>query len=203
MCHTAIPCRWLRTLLIVLTLFAITTPLINAKPEGQRKAAEYKIKAVCIYKFLSFTQWPPSGPADQRNKDNDLNINDKTISIGILGKDPFQDSFSEVEGRFIKEINKKLVIKRFGDYSETVDLKQCDLLFICKSENKNLKAILDRIKGEPILTVGDMDNFLETGGMINLIMLGNKVRWEINHTQVKECGLRLSAQLLRTALKVI
>ena len=67
---------------------------------------------------------------------------------------------------------------------------------------KNLKVILDRIKGKPILTVGDVENFVETGGMINLVMVGNKVRWEINHTQIKECGLRLSSQLLRTALKV-
>jgi hypothetical protein len=202
MCHAASWSRWLPGVLIALILFAFTAPVINAKSQKPTEAAEYKIKAIYIYKFLLFTQWPASNAVDQGTKENDLSVDDKTITIGILGKDPFKESFSEVEGRFIKKINKRLVIKRFGDYSEKIDLNQCHLLFICESEKKNLKVILDRIKGKPILTVGDMENFVETGGMINLVMVANKVRWEINHTQIKECGLRLSSQLLRTALKV-
>ena len=189
--------------MLTLVLFGFTVPAIYAKSESQRKATEYEIKAVYVYNYLLFTEWPPSDAVEQDKDSSDSNANDKTITIGILGEDPFGDSFSEVEDKVIKEINKKLVIKRLGDYSEEVDLKECDLLFICSTEKKNLKAILNRIKGEPILTVGDMKNFLETGGMINLLKVGSKVRWEINHTRVKESGLRLNSQLLRAAVRVI
>ncbi len=120
-----------------------------------------------------------------------------------MGEDPFGESFKEVEGKLIKSKKKRLVIKRFGRFKSRLDLTECDLLFVCASEKKVLHKILAKVRGKPILTVGDTAGFLEAGMMINLVKVGNKIRWEINRGPAKQGGLKISSQLLRNALRVV
>ncbi|MBN1764552.1 MAG: YfiR family protein [Sedimentisphaerales bacterium] len=188
----------------------------TATPE-QRQAMEYEIKAVYLYNFLQFAAWPeaekdtgtkpdaaqnPAPDSEKKEKDTDA-LKKNTICIGILGQDLFGESFNEVEEKVIPSLKKKLVIKRFGPYDSKVDITRCHLLFISSSEEKNLKPILAQVKDAPILTVADTAGFIETGGMINLIMKKNKVRWEINLTPVRRAGLRLDSQLIRNAVRVV
>ena len=168
---------------------------------AERQATEYQIKAVYLYNFLLFTKWPEDGESDA-SKDNPGEQQD-TIMIGILGDDTFGDSFAEVEGKVIKSHKQKLVIMRLGRYHKRLDLSPCDLLFICESEKDKLAEILSSVGGEPVLTVADSGGFLETGGMINFVQRGKKVRWEINQTPVKRARLQLSSQLLRNAVRVV
>ena len=168
---------------------------ISAAAQSKLEAQEYKIKAVYLYNFLLFTEWP--------KQDSNLKSENETITIGILGNDPFYDSFAEVKDRMIKSKKRILRIKRLGNYRKNMDLDQCDLLFISSSESNNFKEILRAVNSLPILTVADTKNFIHLGGMINLVKSENKIRWEINRTPVKKVDLRLSSQLLRNAVKVI
>ena len=74
---------------------------------------------------------------------------------------------------------------------------------MCSSEKKILHKILEEVRGKPILTVGDTTGFLEAGVMMNLVEVGNKIRWEINRKPAKKAGLKMSSQLLRNALRVV
>jgi hypothetical protein len=53
----------------------------------------------------------------------------------------------------------------------------------------------------PVLTVGETERFTQTGGMINFIMEGNKIRFEINDETAKKAGLKISSKLLSLALR--
>jgi hypothetical protein len=55
----------------------------------------------------------------------------------------------------------------------------------------------------PILTVGETEHFIETGGIINFLMEDNKVRFEINDVAAKKSKLKISSQLLRLAKRVV
>ncbi len=171
-------------------LFSLT-PLFHAKATEQ----EYAVKAAYLYNFLLFASWPEKQQTD-------------TIMVGIIGEDPFGSFFSDVEGKPIKNKKTKLVINRFGPYTKKMDLKKCQLLFISSTETKRIKDILSSVQGLPILTIGDFEGFLTAGGMINLIRLKKTVRkltvrWEINRTPVVKSGLKLSAQLFQSAVKVV
>jgi len=83
-----------------------------------------------------------------------------------------------------------------------MDLQQLHLLFIRSSEKEQIGAIIDSLRGAPVLTVSDADGFLETGGMINLVVRNNKVRWAINRTALNSAGLQLNAKLLQLAVRV-
>ncbi|MCD6395583.1 MAG: YfiR family protein, partial [Planctomycetes bacterium] len=127
----------------------------------------------------------------------------RPIIIGIVGEDPFGESFREVEGKRVKASKRRLAVKRFGRYGKNTDLSGCDLLFVCELEKKHLSGILGLLKGKPVLTVGECSGFLEAGGMIDLVRIKNKIRWEINRTPVKKAQLKMSAQLLRNATRVV
>ncbi len=176
---------------VLMVVLAVTHTNAYARIKAQ---PEYKIKAAYLYNFLLFAEWP---------EHNEQETSEKTITIGIIGKDPFGDSFDEVEGRFIKSKKKKLIIKRFGPYKKGLNLKQCHILFIASSERNNCEELLVAVEGSPVLTVSDFDGFLESGGMINLVKFRRKIRWEINQTPVKKAKLRLSSQILRNAVRVV
>jgi len=59
------------------------------------------------------------------------------------------------------------------------------------------------LKGSPILTIGESDGFLESGGIINFLMEDEKVRFEINNTAAKQARLKIRSKLLRLAQRVI
>jgi hypothetical protein len=179
---------WLGVLLFVLLIMAAVTGGAAAK-----EASEYQIKAAYLYNFLKFVQWP-EGPEP---------VDMSQLSIGILGEDPFENSFEAVEGKLINSKNKQLIIKRYGPYAEGADYRGCDLLFICSSEQSHYQAVLKRIDGDHVLTVSDGKDFLESGGMINLIMVDEKIRWEINREPMKKADLKVSSQLLRAAVRVL
>jgi hypothetical protein len=82
-------------------------------------------------------------------------------------------------------------------------LKTCHLLFICPSEKKLLAEIIDVVKSDGVLTVGDIGEFIEAGGTISFFMEDNKIRFNINLTSAEKAGLKIRSQLLRLAKKVI
>lgn len=186
--------------LLLAALVHIAMP-VNASYADTRRlnASEYQIKAAYLYNFLLFTSWPIPMDGEETGPGSD------TVIIGIVGEDPFGTFFNEVEGRTVKigAVNKKLIIRRFGPYSDTADLTSCRLLFISASEKFQMNRILAKISRSPVLTVGDIDNFLESGGMVKLVKVKGKIRWEINRRPVALAELRLDSMLLKSAVRVI
>ena len=209
--------RFRKNLLVVFGTLLLLVVLIADKPSqassaygatgSLRQASEYQIKAVYLYNFLLFTEWPKTeSPKKDDQHNSEAGVDKKpldTICIGILGNDPFGDSFDDVEGKVIECKGKKFVVKRYGPYSKEMDFKRCQVLFVSSSEKRNIKRILSRLKKVSVLTVADMDGYIESGGMINFVKVGRKIRWEINCTPVKLAGLKLSSQLLRNAVRIV
>jgi hypothetical protein len=147
--------------------------------------SEYQVKAAFIYKFASYVQWPAIRGADSA----------RPFVIGIIGKDPFGQSFDElVRGQSVQR--RSVVVKRLQGVEDAVT---CDILFISASEKANLRRIFAALHDAPVLTVGDMDQFAELGGMINLTTEENRIRFDINVKAIDRAGLKAASQLLRLA----
>jgi hypothetical protein len=91
-----------------------------------------------------------------------------------------------------------LAIKYFAQAAD-VDPKECHILFISVSELARLHQIITLFKGQPVLTVGDMERFAQIGGMINFITSQNKTRFAINVDAAQRVGLRIRSKLLKLA----
>jgi hypothetical protein len=200
--------------MIVLSVFGLSAASIGyAESEKVKQAPQALIKAGYLYKFIFFIQWPDekqSSSKQDMKEAEDVStgeqsgqlISHEDITIGILGDDPFGDYLKPIEGRVIKSLNKKVVIKRFGPYSDGINLKQCHVLYICPSEEENIERILTRTNGKAILTVADIKGFLELGGMVNLVDIMGLIRWEINLVSTRRSGLKISSTLIQSAVMV-
>jgi hypothetical protein len=146
---------------------------------------EYSIKAVFLYNFARFVEWPPSTLANP----------EIPFVIGILGDDPFRSVIDQtVAGEKIK--GHSIVIQR---YKAVHEIKNCQILYINAREARKLNEILFAIKNKNILTVSDMANFTVTGGMIRFMTKDNKIRLEINPEAARAAELTISSKLLNVA----
>ena len=117
----------------------------------ENKIEEDKLKAVCLYNFLIFVNWPSF-------------VHDK-ITIGILGDEPLEGVFDEVIGKPVKGTDLPLDVKYFGPFERGIDLSECTLIFIRQSERRHFDTIREYVKNKPILTVSEYDTFLDKGGI--------------------------------------
>ncbi len=176
-----------RVVLCALTL-ALASWLVEARGDGS--APEYQLKAAFIYKFATYIRWPATSSADATTP----------FVIGVIGKDPFGPALDDVvqgqraQGRII-------VIRRLRRLAEAV---RCELLFVSSSERGNLREIFAAVRGASVLTVGDMDQFAERGGMINLVTTeGHHIHFDINKGAIDRAGLKAPSQLLGLARIVV
>jgi hypothetical protein len=163
-------------------LLLVGGPTASAQPEVSR---EYQIKAVFLFNFAQFVEWPPAAFAGASSP----------IVIGVLGENPFGAYLDETVWEE-KVDNRPLEIKR---YRRVEEIKTCHVLFISRSEANHLEQILISLKDRSILIVGDGDDFVQRGGMIRLATPQNKIRLIINVEAAKAANLTISSKLLRSA----
>lgn len=176
-------------LCIVLLLNVVSGPA--SEDESER---EYRIKAAFIYNFIRFTKWPDEAESSAAGK---------PVVIGVLGDNPFGESgFQAVENEIVPSKNRKLVVKQLGRYVDGMDVRRFDLLFISASEKGNFDKIINSIGDAHVMTVSDTGDFIEHGGMINLVIKDRNIRWELNAAAVKKSALQVNSQLYRSAIRV-
>jgi hypothetical protein len=175
-------CGWVHAVSAFLITLAVTFSAPAAEPPPSQ---EYQIKAVFLFNFAQFVEWPPSAFAGA----------EAPLVIGVLGRDPFGGALDEAV-LDEKTHGRKFVIQR---YSRVEEIQTCHILFVSRSESGRLPAISNAMKGRSILTVSDADGFTEQGGMIRFVMEQNKVRFRINLESAKTAGLTLSSKLLQSA----
>ncbi|WP_320171695.1 YfiR family protein [Maridesulfovibrio sp.] len=72
----------------------------------------------------------------------------------------------------------------------------CQVLFLDGDNMRVIAAILKKIKGLPILTIGSSPEFLSMGGMINLVESGSRFKLQVNVCAARQAGLTISSKLL-------
>jgi hypothetical protein len=150
-----------------------------------QKFTEYEVKAVYLYQFVKFVQWPENTPP----------IGEEFV-IGIYGEDPFGDLPAKIyANKKFKGKNCKIV------QLETMeDALQCKMVFISNVEKYKALKLINYLDGKPILVVGDnLEEFCQMGGMINFTEKTDKYRFEINQHAAKKSQIQISSKLFAVA----
>jgi hypothetical protein len=75
----------------------------------------------------------------------------------------------------------------------------CHLLYVSAGEMRHAPELLAGLKNAPILTVSDADRFVESGGVAQLIVDSDRIRFAVNTSAAERAHLRLSSKLLSLA----
>lgn len=214
----------IKTLVLVATLAAngIFMPTAFCSPPPLQTSAtqsseeiEYGVKAAFIFNFMKFIDWPAEKKAEQDKKQSEKS----PMIIGILGNNPFGQSFAPILDKTIQERTIQIVniesfqeyLRQHGNSQSAVTayqnkyqqlIQQCDILFICRSEEKTFARVLLITKSHAVLTVSDLPDFAKNGGMIEFVEENKKVRFEINLHAVTQKDIKIRSQLLKLARKI-
>ncbi len=147
--------------------------------------SEYEVKAVFLYNFAKFVEWPREAAGAP----------DLPFAICVIGQDPFGENLENaVRGKSINRRN--VTLRRLREAREA---RTCQIAFISASERRHLRALLDSLDGADVLIVGDMEGFADQGGMINFTLDEDHVRFEVNVDAAARAGLKMSSKLLSLA----
>jgi hypothetical protein len=156
----------------------------NAAP-GVTRTPEYDLKAVFLFQFAHFVEWPAKAFSDVHSP----------ITIGVLGDDPFGGGLDEIVANEVVG-GRKLIVRRYRGLDQ---VDSCHILFICASETERMVTILGKLRGRSVLTVGDTDQFVTQNGIIGFKLSKNRLKLRINIAAADTAKLIISSKLLRQA----
>ncbi|MEO7597384.1 MAG: YfiR family protein [Opitutus sp.] len=159
------------------------TPILVAQDDAISK--EFQVKAVFLYNFAQFVEWPPSA----------FEKPDSPLVIGVLGLDPF-GVFLDETVRNERVNGRPLVVERYGSVA---DVRSCHILFISGSEGPRASQVGAALKGRSVLTVCDWEGLARHGAVVRFVMERSRIRLKINLEAAREAGLIISSKLLRSA----
>ena len=165
------------------------TPAMWTDAFALETSQQTKVMALYLYNFLLFVEWPAKTIQENGN-----------LCVNILGNDALFESLKPMNGKPVK--GKKLTVKRL---LKQQDIKEsCQVLFIDPSNKALVPGILKRLRNQPVLTISNMTEFTDMGGMVLFNDLSNTLiegkqptRFKINLNAVEKAGLKIGSRLLR------
>lgn len=172
-----------RRIAVISCLFA---PGLCAGPENDA-VEEWRLKAAFVLNFARFIEWP-----------HDLGDGRAEFIFGIVGETPVGEALRElVRG---KTLNGRRMVVRLG--VPPAEMSNCDVVFLAESEEQRLEPHLERLRNQPVLTVSNIPGFAGRGGMIELFMEANRMRFAVDVQAMRQAGLTPSSKLLALARRV-
>jgi hypothetical protein len=169
--------------------------LLAALSLGMRSAArgadldDVTLRAAFLFNFAKYVDWPPDAFA---RTDGSL------VLCVVQDRRLVEELARQTEGANLD--GHPVWVHAVGAPDEATS---CQVLYVADADEPRLPAIRRAIEGLPVLTVGDGRTFLNRGGMIALVSIGGRLRFEIDNEHAEAAGLKLSSQLLKLARRVV
>ncbi|NGZ07385.1 MAG: YfiR family protein [Magnetococcales bacterium] len=144
--------------------------------------SESQVKGAYLYNFTKFVTWPSSAFAHEKDP----------FQLCILGQNtlgPILNALSQ------KSVGTHPIAIRHPESPQSAI--GCHLLFVTHSEPERTQALLATIRGKPILTVSDQNEFAKEGGMIHFLRVNDTLRFAVNQETALQAGLKIHATLLQ------
>jgi hypothetical protein len=182
-------CRWrvwLWFLVWGLTSVSASSAIGWQGSDGTVINREYPLKALFLYNFGSYVEWPP----------DTFSSGQAPFVIGVLGSAPLEGTLKDLAAT--KTIaGRKILVESF---SSVATIKPCQILFITRSvDPRQQRLAVEKLRNQHVLIVGESAGFAGQGGSVNFFIESNKIRFEINPEMVKQQQLKISSKLLSLA----
>ena len=147
---------------------------------------EYRVKAAFVYKFCDYVEWPAGAFASA----------DSPLVIGVLGADPLADELARLTaGRSIA--GHALRVRRLAEGEAWTGLQ---VAFVGRGAEAQVAK--PGVAPPPVLVVSEAASGAPPGGMVNFVLVADKVRFDVALPAAEAAGLRISSRLLGVARRV-
>lgn len=167
-------------------MWAIAAALLGVcgrTPLHAQQAPEDRVRAAFLYQLAQYVTWPQEAPSKE------------PFRICVYGYAGFSSTLeSVVQG---KRIDNRPV--RVLNLKRTEEIAQCQMVYLGFEGRREIAEFVGRWSYPPVLLVGESNGFAELGGMVNLLLDGGRVNFEVNLAATRRAGVSLRSQLLRFA----
>ena len=165
-------------------LLCITGLLFMSLSSSQSQhETDYKLQANIIYRFTKYIDWP-------------INKKAGDFIIGIVGDSPLYDELKNLGANKTVGNQKIAVIKM----SPSASSYNCHILFIGEEESSSLKKIAILTAGAAILIISESEGLALKGSCINFITVDERLKLEINKSNVEQRNLHIASELLELGI---
>lgn len=154
---------------------------LGAMPHAQTPVSDRSVKAAFLVRFADFVTWPNEGAS-------------RPFTICLSQSHAFGSVVATTAKGAVAH-GRPVVVRQLAAADPIAD---CHILYVAPAD----ESLLPLTRRRPILTVGEGASFCQRGGVINLRVVDDRVRFEISLTHAKAAGLSVNSQLLRLALAV-
>ena len=169
----------LRYGLALVLIAALQSGGIQSQAPGLSDA---QAKAAVLYNLAMFVQWPEEAlPSSERQ------------TIGIVRADPVLTAMHGIEGRIANGHAVRIV-----DVRPETGPHLCHIVYL-PDLDRDSKTWLEKVGRRPILTVGDDERFLRSGGIVRLSVEESRIRFDIDVGNAERAGLKISSKVLMLA----
>lgn len=156
--------------------------------DSPRTATEAGVKAAYLYKFATYVEWPPATFARA----------DAALTIGIIGADDVAAELVKIKAAAAASgRSMEVKVLRAGEAATGVHI-----LFVGRHDTARLARLLGAASALPALTVTESSGGLDSGSIINFVIVDDRIRFEVSLPHAERNGIKVSVRLLNVALRV-
>ena len=174
-----------RALARVGRLAATAALVCTCTESAAAQTTEPALKAAFLYNFAKFAEWPADALAPGQR-----------LAMCVVGDAAVADALaSDHQGP--RDRGSRTDGRRSEGWTNPP--QACHLLYVSASEIKRSAGVLMGAQGASVFTVSDADRFAESGGVAQLIVENERMRFAINIASAQRGRLNLSSKLLSLA----
>lgn len=175
-----------KLLTILALLFIASFPSFTPANQGPKMDTNAKIKAVFIYNFTKYIEWP----ADYQAGD---------FTIAILGDNESMYQEMSNMSKVKKVANRPFTIKAISSVSE---IGKSHIVYIPEDNSSLVSKALSSVKGKSTLIVTESPGYAKKGATINFMIAGGRQKFELNKSTAQQHNLKVSSTLENIAVLV-
>jgi len=169
----------MRAVAVLLRSALLGVALAAGSPQGEQ-ASDAALKVAYVYHFLNLTRWPDAGG---------------TLVFGIYGESEVGRQLQATLPRRVG--NREVVFQKLSP--DDPHPKPCHAVFIPGAYQREMPEILSHLGTHPTVSISDAPGFMRQGGLIGFVVVGDKLRFDVNQRASTLRGLQFSAKLLELA----
>lgn len=172
---------------MVFTLFfAQLVPRTLVAKESKRDTVE----ANMLVKFCKYIRWQKKTYEKTKNQ----------VKIGTYKNPNMMKAIKAAVKKNKDKIGKRKVT--FATSDDYKKLEDCHILILGDVDAEEMKAILKFFDEKPVLLVSRAKDFAKSGGILEFLLVGGKVRFKFNLKSSKKSKIKINANLLKLAIEV-
>lgn len=176
------PTRYGGSACALLVLLLLTTAPKAARVDVAQLSA---LKAAYTFHFLNLIQWERL---------------DSSFAFCVFGESEAGDRMlSMLEDKHVRGRNVRTRRVALG----SLQRQRCDAVYIPETHAAQAPALLKYYENAATVTISDIPRFAKDGGIIEFVVVDDRLRFDVNERAAAQRRLKISAKLLELARQVI